>query len=201
MFRVIDLFATYNIIIVREVTAVKTKVLTDYQELKQLVEKADKLTGSSKLFIKVLDSLITAQSNLKDEDFDSLIKLAEELGAEELVSIFKEMNTDDSSVSTITVVEPYNYFTVNEVADMYGVSSQLVRRECSQGKFTAKKGKQNSWLIEKGALEENDIVKRWAAEKESRLESAQAARYVLGRSDAFKKGLKKTESNRKEESN
>ena len=158
-------------------------------------------TPAQRLFFDSFRTFMSAQELLSDED---LRKITEQLSADKspvLKSILTSMLEARSSNPKVlvplsqtninTALDAGKTLTPNDIADLCGVTVQLVRRECERGNIKAVKGKMNRWEIPESELQ-GDVCQRWISNKQDMWSKLESTKNVLHNEEEFLKRVKRT---------
>lgn len=176
------------------------KEQTLIHELKLVHQSYDTVEPSIRLFINTFEAFISVQQTMDDEKTIAILRFLESVGASNLKSVIEQMmhmrQVDEFYIPLKLSDET---FTVKEVADLCGVSQQIVRRACEEGKIQASRGKKRSWIIDKEPFLDSELYHRWIKDKEDNWKIIEAAAGAFTDNQDFIKGIEQEEENRKSE--
>lgn len=115
-----------------------------------------------------------AIKNKRVKEYVQLMRMAQEV-ERELKRRTNELGEDEKQEAFEALSQEYNlppYVTVSDAADIIGVSQQMVRRHCSEGKLLAKQTFEGSgkWRIETKQLMDQPNWERFI-EKRARIKN------------------------------
>ncbi|MED2688869.1 helix-turn-helix domain-containing protein [Bacillus toyonensis] len=109
------------------------------KQIEQISKDIEQSTSSDN--IKTYMSLVEISEKIEKQKSDILNKLTTEQKVE--LTLVKP-NTE---IETVTEIET-NFLSVNDVSSILGVSPQMVRRYCQEGKLIAQQRFNGQWFIE-----------------------------------------------------
>jgi hypothetical protein len=166
----------------------------------EAMKRKGELSLPFEMYINAVESLNTAEKILKSSIGGNEIAIDLEYArknAKGLAVILERILTKSSDIVTIPVQE--KTIDTFELADIAGVSAQMIRRKCESGEIKADRGKRNQWLIPESELS-NPVIQRWMQDKITRFSQIKEAQSVLNKSKTFIDGLKEEEEARKADS-
>lgn len=167
-------------------------------ELERIHKVSRDLDFTLKAYIGAVETVLLLQKSLNYKQLTDLKKFfqsAEANSLAEAVSVMEKGKLLGETVLPVYVEE--EVLDVKEVANLCGVSVQMVRRACESGVITAKRGKKRSWIISKSEFMNSDIYVRWMNANQDVWTNIEAASKVLGEDRGFIEGLKESEAGRK----
>ncbi|HDR4451154.1 helix-turn-helix domain-containing protein [Bacillus cereus] len=166
-------------------------------QIKLVKEKEMLFNPKQKLFLDTLTTFLTAQTTLSESDVTDLIEQSRKIGAPDFAELLNVLiQNPEADIARIPLKVPEKFFSAQELAEICGVSVQLIRRECEKGHIKATKGKKNSWKIAEGELQ-NPLCQRWLEDKQTMWSKIEQAKDVLKDNNELLENLKNIEENRK----
>lgn len=163
-----------------------------------LVKQEEKFFNShQRLFIKSLETFIEAQTSMSQDDIKDFIEKTKAIGASDFSEMINYLSDSKPSMIRVPIQSKETFFSATELAELCGVSVQLVRRECEKGNIRAERGIRNSWLIPEEELE-NPICKRWVINKNTMWSDIENAKMDLQGNEKLIERLKEIEESRKD---
>lgn len=167
-------------------------------ELERIHKVSGNLDFTLKAYIGAVETVLLLQKSLSNKQLSDLKKFfqsAEANSLAEAVSVMENGKLLGESILPVYIEE--EVFDVKEVANLCGVSVQMVRRACESGVIAAKRGKKRSWIISKSEFINSDIYVRWMNANQDIWTNLEAASKVLGEDRGFIEGLQESELGRK----
>ncbi|AJH63393.1 hypothetical protein bcere0016_43290 [Bacillus cereus 95/8201] len=167
------------------------------EEFEKIIEKKDSLSPSSKMLIDVYELLISIYQTVDDKTINELNSYFKNVGVPKFSDVINELNSGNAEVVGVPIIIEEKHITAQEVADITGVTVQMVRRACNEGLIEAERGKQNSWLISQNEFRNNNVIQKWIEDKQKRWGNLKKGQKMLKNDQDFIKILKNIEEEKK----